>query len=614
MKSFNTFNFNKIIRSKWLWGLARPSREALAVAGKTRQRVATASRFVPILLTAVLLGTGCGSVMAAESVPPDDLVVGRIQIQSRDIFTREEVHEASALLRAMRRTMNGLHVNTHRWVIRQELLFSEGDPFRPEKLAETERNLRALGYLNEIRVAAIDTTADGRVNVLVSLRESWSLNTAVTYSRASGGNQRWSASLSDRNVLGNGFTLGAGLGSNEIGSFTNLWFRKRRVLGSPFVVGADFYQPTSGYYRGVALSRPFYAQDDAWSMGLLAWDSLSDRRYFLSNASPVGDDPTREASLYAELPMTQTGFGASAQFRLGGSGGRIWRVGAGARIVHTIHHVGDQPAWLLSDARWADLSFLLEPGQPMTRTQGTMVYPFLLIETLGSRWTKARFVRNYGPVEDLPLAWQVNLKFGPNGKAMGSTVSVEGSSYRAEVDLTRYQPVGGGIFRLLGSGYAQMGSPENRLYRYDLLAGWTQVRGGGDTPWLTRVHAEYGQGESLTPSEAFLLGLDRGIRTLEFDGMAGDRLARWNAEQGRVLPWTPLGLFKSGAAVFYSGGCAWWGDEDRNLGDARHEVGLGLRFGPTRSSGARTTRLDLTWNADDFSGGPVFTTVTRGTF
>jgi hypothetical protein len=72
-------------------------------------------------------------------------------------------------------------------------------------------------------------------------------------------------------------------------------------------------------------------------------------------------------------------------------------------------------------------------------------------------------------------------------------------------------------------------------------------------------------------------------------------------------------MFRLGAAVFYSGGNAWWRDEDRDLGDARHEVGCGLRLGPTRSRSAQTSRFDMSW-ALDGSSGPVFTASTRGLF
>ena len=133
------------------------------------------------------------------------------------------------------------------------------------------------------------------------------------------------------------------------------------------------------------------------------------------------------------------------------------------------------------------------------------------------------------------------------------------------------------------------------------------------SPWTTRVFAEYAQGQNLLGSRALLLGLDRGMRTLEFDGMAGDKLGRWNLEQGKAMPWEIAGLFRMGFAGFYSGGRAWWRDEAKDTSFIRHEAGFGLRFGPTRSANSQIARLDVAWDLNG-DGSPVITAITRGFF
>ncbi len=608
---YNCKNYSKLMVKKNLLDRIGLGRFFMALPCVVCQNGRTAMVLGLLVMTLTAMAKGAGA-----SGP---LVVGEVHIQTRDIFSPDELAEARTPVRWLRRGMNGLHVNTRRYVLRQEILFHEGEDFNPAALAETERNLRSLGFLNEVRVAALDTTPEGRVNILVSARESWTLNTALTYTRASGNNQRWSASLSDGNVLGAGFLLGAGLGSNELGGYTNLRCFKRRPFGSNWQLGAYYDQPSDGHRRGFTVARPFYAQDDRWGLELRFWDYTADSRYFLSNASGVGYDPSREASLSVDLPRSQTGLDAGFRVRLGrgkpaNAQSRIWRLGAGLRITDTEHHIDQQPLWVLSDGRVHDLSSLLDSGSPLDRESGLIVYPYLHLETMGRRWIKRRFVNDYGPIEDLTLAWRLVLRIGPNGRAVGSTAGPAGEALRTEAYAARYLPLLGGLAIVQGSGIAQTGARDHRTHRYNVLAGWTLARGAEMEPWLTRVFAEWGQGRRLTPYEVFRLGLDRGIRTLEFDGMAGDRLARWNVEQGKVFPWTPLGLFRSGAAVFYSGGCAWFGDESRDLADARHELGVGMRFGPVRSSHAQTTRIDLTWNARGLGSGPVLTTTTRGTF
>ncbi len=550
------------------------------------------------------------TVQAAEE---KDLTVGEIQIVSRDIYSPTEIEHTNGILRFVRKTMNGVHFNTRKYVLRRELLFESGDSFNPERLAETERNLRRLGYLNDVRVTAVDTTADGKVNIRISAQESWTLRTSLSYSLASGGDQRWSVSLSDRNFLGHGVTLGAGLGQDENTSFWNLWFRQQRLFGTGLRLGVDYSSRQDGYVRQVFLSRPFYAQSDLWTMDLKYWDNLADFRYYLSNAGTAGDDPARNASLYAKLPYHQSGADGGFQFRLTHSDeGRIWRLGGGIRVAKTNFDL-NETEYVLSDGRTENLSWLAEPGQPFARDQGTTVFPYVWLHSLGRDWSKARYVLQYGPVEDLPLDFDFDFKAGPAGGRLGSTTGYAESKFRFEGLVTKWVRLGGGYLLLYGVGDAETGSAEVRTYRYDLVTGWIASAGRESSPWITRIFAEYGQGQNLLGSRALLLGLDRGMRTLEFDGMAGDRLGRWNIEQGKAMPWELAGLFRMGFAAFYSGGRAWWRDEALGQSYIRHEAGFGLRFGPTRSANSQIARIDLAWDLNG-DGSPVITAITRGFF
>ena len=560
------------------------------------------------MLTAGLLAAA--TVQAAES---KDLTVGNIEIISRDIFSPNEIEHTNGALRFMRKTMNGVHFSTRQYVLRRELLFESGDAFNPERLAETERNLRRLGYLNDVRVAAVDTTAGGKVNIRVSAQESWTLRTSFSYSLASGGDQRWSVSLSDRNFLGHGVTLGAGLGQDENTSFWNLWFRQQRLFGTGLRLGIDYSSRQDGYIRQVFLSRPFYAQSDSWTMDFKYWDNLADYRYYLSNAGPAGDDPARNISLYTKLPYHLSGVEGGFQFRLTHSDeGRIWRLGGGVRLSKSTFDL-NEPEYVLSDGRTEDLSFLAEPGQPFARDQGTTVFPYVWVHSLGRAWGTARFVLQYGPVEDLPLDFDFDFKAGPAGGQLGSTTGYAESKFHFEGLFTKWVRVGGGYLLLYGVGNADTGSASVRTYRYDLVTGWIATAGHQSSPWITRLFAEYGQGQNLLGSQALLLGLDRGMRTLEFDGMAGDKLGRWSVEQGKAMPWEIAGLVRVGLAAFYSGGRAWWRDEVLGQSYIRHEAGFGIRFGPTRSANSQVARIDLAWDLNG-DGSPVITAITRGFF
>jgi hypothetical protein len=507
--------------------------------------------------------------------------------------------------------MNAVHTRTRHYVLRRELLFHPGDPFDPALLAETERNLRELGFLNAVRIVPVDTLADGRVDLEVRAQEVWSLQTQFAISRSSEGSLRWNIFLSDDNFLGHGLQIGFGLGETEDYSYDQVSFRQRRLLGSRWRLGVNGADLGDGFSESVSLDRPFYAQDDPFALECEAWRENVERRYYLSNAGPAGRDPARVASLYALLETAEDGVQLSTLLRISPRGrGRIWRVGAGLELRDLDFHF-DGPDLELSDERHVPYDVLTEAGSPLLREEGLSMFPYLQLETLGRRWTTTSYLLQYGPVEDVPLDPALSLQVGPSFFPEDSHTQPR---LRLEYQAADWSRAGPGFLLLQAGGSADLDgrSGEGTAALWNVV-GWIGRYGDERCPRQTRLFAEVDWGQRLLGTKAFVLGLNRGLRTLAFDGMAGDRLVRWNVEQGWVLPAEALGFYRVGLAAFYAGGLAWWHEEDRGTEDVRHEVGFGLRLGSTRSARGEMARLDLTW-APGEDGGPVLTAVTRGLF
>ncbi|MDO8665876.1 MAG: hypothetical protein Q7J79_04640 [Gemmatimonadales bacterium] len=87
--------------------------------------------------------------------------------------------------------------------MRRELLFAEGEPCDPRRLAETERLLRAQTYLRSARVTTTPAQ-DGGVDVAVETRDDWALRIAV---RLESGNSVRRFRLSEENFLGRGIRV-----------------------------------------------------------------------------------------------------------------------------------------------------------------------------------------------------------------------------------------------------------------------------------------------------------------------------------------------------------------------------------------------------------------------
>ena len=107
------------------------------------------------------------AALIAQTAPP--LRIGTITIRPLDVYSSDEARHGQLYKLADR-----LHIETRTSVIRKFLLFREGDVYSSERLAETERNLRAMQFLKSASVVASEPH-DGVVDVTVTTQDSWSI-------------------------------------------------------------------------------------------------------------------------------------------------------------------------------------------------------------------------------------------------------------------------------------------------------------------------------------------------------------------------------------------------------------------------------------------------------
>jgi surface antigen Omp85-like protein len=145
-----------------------------------------------LLIPALLLSTA-----AALAQPVPSLRIGKITIDTVDVYSPSEARHGFFY-----RAADRLHIETREAVVRKFLLFHEGDPYRPERLKETERNLRALKYLKSATVTALPAR-DGVVDVVVTTQDAWSI-APETQAGNKGGASNYGASISETNLFGYG--------------------------------------------------------------------------------------------------------------------------------------------------------------------------------------------------------------------------------------------------------------------------------------------------------------------------------------------------------------------------------------------------------------------------
>ncbi|MBU1073226.1 hypothetical protein KKG45_08260, partial [bacterium] len=531
--------------------------------------IGTMLRSLPVIL---VLFASAGA--QATDATDDALRVGEVSLVVIDIYGREELERSAGLLGVLRGAMNDIHTGTRHDIIRRELLFRPGDRLDTDLLRETERNLRDLGFLTNVSVVPTDTLPGGVVPLEVRVQETWSLTANVSYSRTST-EDRWSVVGSDNNFLGHGVQLEMGLGEDEDRAFRKLTFTNRRLLGSDIYLHASYVDLSDGHLESLVLARPFYADDTAWGFEAQAWDRRFEPRFYLSQAGPAGDGG--EERLYTWLPVSEESFSISWSRRVSREGGaRIWRLGLGVYVED--RNYSPTAEIELSDGRRVGRELIFEEACPaICRESGRSVRPIVVIETRGRTWAAEEFVLHYGPTEDLFMEPWWRLTAGPALAALGS----DRERFVWDLLARDWSRAGPGFLytELIGSG--SLGSARNRFLSLDATAGWLVHTGRDD---VSRLVVEAAHGSDLEGTDAFVLGLTRGLRSMEYDGMAGDRLLRWNAEHAHIIPGELIGFYRVGLAAFYAGGAAWWDGETPGLARTRHEAGFGLRFGPTRSA------------------------------
>jgi hypothetical protein len=217
----------------------------------------------------------CGNALAAPPGMASPLRVGKVTIDTLDVYSD---HEASRGF--LYRAADRLHFETRPSVVENFLLFHEGDEYRPDRLAETERNLRALHFLKSASVVASEPH-DGVVDVTITTQDAWSI-APETQAGSKGGAATLGFDLSDSNFLGYGKQLEVGWDRNIDRSGTSVDYDDPAFFAPYWNSHFTYRQNSDGYNHRANIRRPFFSFATQWSVdiGLSALrqdDKLYDR-------------------------------------------------------------------------------------------------------------------------------------------------------------------------------------------------------------------------------------------------------------------------------------------------------------------------------------------------
>lgn len=502
--------------------------------------------------------------LVAADIPDGEELEAMGATIGKIVLLKENVFDPSkpAKDRWLYRLANRWHVVTRDSVIRQQLLFEEGDRFSQRLLDESARSLRRNDYLFTATVEPL-RYADGVVDVLVRTKDAWTFRPGVSLSR-SGGKNKARASLAETNLLGTGARLRLAYTDDVDRQSTAFLFSDNNLGESWVSMSLELADTSDGSFAALDLVRPFYALDTRWSAGFQVVDDTREERLY-----ELGEE-------VAEYQQDSNYYSAFGGWSTGLRDGWAWRWTAG--IVYD-----DQ-----------QFSEVLEPTlQNVLPDDRRLVYPFIGLEILEDDFEITSNRDQIGRPEDFYMGKRMSARLGYADDDFGSdrdsiVYSVEASRGFGRIDSQAL------FFSATANGRIDDGAHANAIIGFGARY-YNQV----PDKRLFFMAFDGRLGHNLDLDNPLELGGDNGLRGYPLRYQSADASVLFTIEERYFTDWYPFRLFRVGGAVFADIGRT-WGDNPVGSGSIGwlKDVGFGLRIGPTRSGGHEVIHLDITFPLD----------------
>lgn len=503
-------------------------------------------------------------------------VVGEIRIDNQNIFDLDDPKENNFIFRLA----NRLHIRTRPGLIRRSLLFNSGEPLSVRLIEESERLLRANGYLYDAAIRPI-AYHDGIVDIEVRTRDTWTIDPGFSFSRAGGANSS-GLSLKEYNLLGTGLLIGVSHKSDVDRSGTEFNIGHKHVFGGWTAVDYSSASYDDGKRESFSLDRPFYALDTRWAAGFSASQSDQIESHY-TGGTVVGQ--------YRHRQDTAQAYGGWSRGLIDG-----WTKRYSAGLTYDAHAYETKPA--------------LAPP-PELPADETLAAPFFRYEVVEDGFRKVRNRDQIGRPEYLEMGLKSQVQLGRALTGLGSTRNLWLYSARVSngVDLVSDHTL---LTALSFSGqYGERGGERQ------LLSGSARyyVPQGKRTLFFASISGDIYR--NPYPSDQLLLGGDNGLRGYPLRYQSGDQRALLTLEERFYTDWYPFRLFRIGGAVFYDVGRAWGGPNENAVNPGwLSDVGFGLRIFSVRAASGHVWHADFAFplNADPSISSFQFLLKTKSSF
>ena len=488
------------------------------------------------------------ALLIAMAVPiraEQPLRIGHITVHALDVYSTEEAERG-----AFYRLADRLHIETRRSVIKQFLLFHEGDVYKPQRLAETERNLRALSFLKSASVVA-SSPHDGVVDITVTTQDAWSI-APETQAGSKGGTSTFGATVADTNFLGYGKDLELGWDRGLDRSRVALNYNDPAFFAAYWRTHIGYAITSDGYDRKFNIGRPFYSFTAPWATNFSFADFRQDDRLYGSGVVLSRFEQSHR-SITASYGVARNPTDTAAR-----------RLTAGLRLI--------------------DDDFAPIAGHTTELPSSRQFrYLFLRYDSAQNDFVKVNFVNKDLRFEDFNLGRQLSVEAALSPRLL-SAPATTGYLCLSTADGSR-----------IGDGFVLAGATaatrlEGGLRNAIAAASATYVhRDDGIHPRAFLAKVSINAGWRVDREVQFFADGLTGLRGYGIHMFEGNRAAVLNLEERLYLGREVLQLASPGVVAFFDAG-----DATNGVISLKSDVGIGIRVGLPRTP-KNLLRIDLAY-------------------
>lgn len=413
---------------------------------------------------------------------------------------------------------NSLHVRTRSWAIRSYLLVHEGDIFDSVLMAESERLIRNLAYVHDVRLNIQELQGSDSLDIVFRVSDVWSIDVDGDISPQSG-----SMTLQDRNFMGFGHTL-LYTYKQYFGSPRSA-YRLGYTLPNIRNTGVQAYlghavDESGNFDRRIQFDRPFLSPVTHWAGGILLSDVLKPQPVYLADTSL--DVSIHKVSFDSWLGYSWQLFHGKTQ------GERGTRLIAAARFSH--YWLYDKSLGIAGMSDWM---------QDYSQIMGQ-------IGLSVRQYVKTTHLFKYGLTEYVPvgaaLYLATGLRFG-NGQSYYYGASASWGNYLGDFYISP---------RIDYGTFTNAGTANQGVVNASLLVFSPIYRIGG---WSVRqfVRPDITLGINRTPFDVLSLNGEGSFGGFNSSGSEGTSRLRANLQTQAYAPWKLLG-FRFGPYLSWGAG------------------------------------------------------------